>query len=116
MKPKTVSLKAGGITLDVRLPRAMTARDYESRYRAEEKMLRRRYCTLFAFWTSCRFKPCRKARACAGDALSCLERNAGSVPRERQFAARQRVLEATPANIGAPERLARQAMPGALCG
>jgi hypothetical protein len=38
------------------------------------------------------------------------------VSREKQFAARQRVLETTPANFGAPERLARQAMPGGLCG
>src|SRR5579862_127193 len=114
--PRTFALQAGGMTFQVVVPRAMTARDYEARYRAEVKALRRHYCTLFAFWKSCGFKPCRKARACAGDALACLQRNEGFVSREKQFAARQRVLEATPKTIGAPERLARQAMPGGLCG
>jgi hypothetical protein len=37
------------------------------------------------------------------------------VSREKQFAARESVLAATPKKIGAPERLARQAMPGGLC-
>jgi hypothetical protein len=113
---KTFALKAGGMTLEVRLPRAMTARDYEARYRDEMKRLRRHYCTLFAFWKSCGFRPCRKARACAGDALACLKRNGAFVSREKQFAARQRMLDTTPANTGAPERLARQTMPGGLCG
>ena len=102
------------MTFEVRLPRTMTARDYEARYRAEAKALRRHYCTLFAFWKSCSFKPCRKARACAGDALACLKRNDALVSRDKQFAARQRLLDATPANIGAPERMARQAMPGGI--
>ncbi len=114
--PKPFVLNAGGVTFEVRLPKTMTARDYEARYRAEAKTLRRHYCTLFAFWKSCGSKPCRKARACAGDALACLKRNEASVSRDKQFAARQRLLETTPANIGAPERLARQAMPGGLCG
>ena len=113
---KTFALKAGGMTFEVRLPRAVSGEQYEARYRAEEKKLRRRYCTLFAFWKSCGSKPCRKARACAGDTLACLKRNEASLSREQQFAARQRVLDATPANLGAPERLARQAMPAALCG
>jgi hypothetical protein len=113
--PKTLSLKAGGMTFEVKVSRAMTARDYEARYRDEAKRLRRYYCSLFAFWKSCGFKPCRKARACAGDARSCLKQNEAWVAREKQFAARQQVLDATPANIGAPERLARQAMPGGLC-
>jgi hypothetical protein len=98
------------------LPRVMTAREYEARYRDEAKRLRRFYCTLFAFWKSCAFRPCRKGRACAGDAQACLKRHEAFVSREKPFAARQGVLEATPGNIGAPERLARQAMPGGLCG
>jgi hypothetical protein len=113
---KTFSLKACGMTLEIRQPRAMTAQNYEARYRAEVKALRREYCTLFAFWKSCGFRPCRKARACAGDAHACLKRNEALVSREKQFAARQRLLDATPANIGAPERLARQTMPGGLYG
>ena len=73
--PKPFALQAGGMTVEVRLPRTMTARDYEARYRAEVKTLRRHYCTLFAFWKGCGFRPCRRARACAGDALACLKRN-----------------------------------------
>ena len=35
---------------------------------------------------------------------------------DEQFLARQKVLEATPRNIGAPERMARQTMPCGLVG
>ena len=115
-KPRTFSLQVGDYTFGVRLPRTVTAREYEARYRDEAKRLRRFYCTLFAFWKSCAFRRCRKARGCAGDALACLRRDEGFVSREKQFAARQEVLTMTPKNIGAPERLARQAMPGGLCG
>src|SRR5580704_16994911 len=104
---QTFPLQIGDYTFGVRLPRTITAREYEARYRDEAKRLRRFYCTLFRFWKSCGFKPCRKGRVCAGDAQACLKRNAGWVSREKQFAARQGVLAATPAHIGAPERLAR---------
>ncbi len=115
-KPRTFPLQVGEVTFGVRLPRTITAKQYEARYRDEAKRLRRFYCTLLGFWKSCRFKPCRKGRVCAGDAQACLKRNAAWVSREKQFAARQGVLAATPAHLGAPERLARQAMPGELCG
>ena len=113
---RTFPLQVGEVTFGVRLPRTITAKEYEARYRDEVKRLRRFYCTLFAFWKSCGFKPCRKGRVCAGNAQACLKRNEAFVSREKQFAARQHLLDATPANIGAPERLARQAMPGGLCG
>jgi hypothetical protein len=61
-KPRTFPLQVGDYTFGVRLPRTITAREYEARYRDEAKRLRRFYCTLFAFWKSCAFKPCRKAR------------------------------------------------------
>jgi hypothetical protein len=115
-KPRTFPLQVGDYTFGVRLPRTITARQYEARYRDEAKRLRRYYCTLFDFWKSCRCTACRRGRMCAGDALACLKRNEGFVSREKQFAARQRLLEDTPANIGAPERLARQAMPAGLVG
>jgi hypothetical protein len=126
MKSKTASVKAtpamtfplklGGVTLEVRLPRAMSAREYETRYRAEVKALRRHYCSLFGFWAWCGHKPCRKARVCAGDALACLKRNGLELSNTEQFNARQKVLEAMPCNIGAPERAARQTMPLGLAG
>jgi hypothetical protein len=113
---RTFPLKLGGVTLEVRLPRNMSAREYETRYRAEVKALRRHYCSVFAFWTWCGHKPCRKARACAGNALACLQRNLMERSNEEQFLARKKVLEATPRNIGAPERAARQTMPWGLVG
>ncbi len=113
---KTFPLKLGGVTLEVRLPRAMTPREYETRYRAEVKALRRHYCSVFAFWTWCGHKPCRKARVCTGDALACLKRHGLELSNTEQFNARQKVLEATPRNIGAPERAARQTMPWGLVG
>jgi hypothetical protein len=126
MKAKTASvkkppvkifpLKLGGVTVEVRLPPAMSAREFETRYRAEVKALRQYYCSLFGFWKFCAHKPCRKARACAGNALTCLKRNGIELSNDEQFLARQKVLEATPRNIGAPERMARQTMPCGLAG
>ncbi len=113
---RTFPLKLGGVMLEVRLPRAMSAREYETRYRAEVKALRRHYCSVFGFWTWCGHKPCRRARACAGDALACLQRNLMERSNEEQFLARKKVLEATPRNIGAPELAARQTMPWGLVG
>ena len=113
---RTFPLKLGGVTLQVRLPRNVTAREYETRYRAEVKALRRHYCSLFGFWKWCAHKPCRKARVCAGNALACLKRNGVELSNAEQFDARQKVLEATPRNIGAPERAARQTMPLGLVG
>jgi hypothetical protein len=37
------------------------------------------------------------------------------VPQQTQWQARQDILAATPANIGAPERAARQLMPREIC-
>ncbi len=113
---RTFPLKLGGVTLEVRLPRAMTAREYEMRYRAEVKALRQHYCSVFTFWTWCGHKSCRKARACTGNALSCLQRHGVEWSNEAQFLARQKVLEAMPRNIGAPERMVRQTMPCGLVG
>ena len=112
---KTVALKTGGAVVEVRLPRTMTAEQYRARFAAEHAALRRYYCSVFAFWKACRHKPCRKARACAGDALACLKRGAPGVPRETQWRARRRLLDAMPKTIGAPERHARQFLPEGLC-
>ena len=113
---RTFPLKLGGVTVEVRLPPAMSARDYERRYRAEVKALRQYYYSLFGFWKWCAHKPCRRVRACAGNALTCLKRNGLELSNDEQFRARQKVLEATPRNIGAPERMARQTMPFGLVG
>jgi hypothetical protein len=45
---------------------------------------------------------------------SCLAAALTRIPQHAQWRARQDVLAATPANIGKPERAARQAMPSDL--
>ena len=88
-----------------------TRQEFRTRFEAEKTRLARRYCTLFGFWGNCRVKQCRRQRACAGDAMACLESCIARVPRDSQFAARQLLLQATPRNLAAPERAARELMP-----
>ncbi len=88
---------------------------YAARFKAEQAKLRRDYCTVFKFWRSCGFKPCAKARACKGDVTACLKRGETTIPRDRQWEARQKILAATPQNAGPPERAARECLPGELC-
>jgi hypothetical protein len=77
----------------------------------ESERQQRRYCDAFSLWQTCRLKTCRRQRRCDGDAHACLRRALGRVPRHTQLQARDAILEATPPNIGAPEREARQRMP-----
>jgi hypothetical protein len=83
-----------------------------ARFRDEKAKLQRAYCTTFKFWRTCRFKPCRNARVCKGDPDACLKRCVGAVSRDAQWEARQKILDATPADVGAPERAARECLPG----
>jgi hypothetical protein len=70
-----------------------------------------RYCEAFTLWRRCRSKICRRRRACNGDIHACLNRALACVPQPIQVEARQTILAATPHNIAAPEREARQRMP-----
>ena len=81
----------------------------------ESELQARRYCDAFALWRRCRDKSCRRRRGCAGDAQACLKRALVRVPQALQAEARQTILAATPHNISAPEREARQRMPRDLC-
>ena len=87
---------------------------YAARFAAERAKLVRAYCDLFGFWRRCSLKRCRKLRRCGGDAAACLKRRASEVPRGAQWQARQRVIAATPASAGPPERTARESMPAEL--
>ena len=93
--------------------KALAAERDKARFRDEQANLRRHYCTVFKFWRGCRYKPCKNARACLGDALACLKRNEQTVPREEQWKARQQILETTGEKDG-PERAARECMPSEL--
>ena len=92
----------------------LAAERYKARFRDEKAKLQRAYCTLYKFWRACRFKPCRNARVCKGDPDACLKRGVGAVSRDAQWQARQKILDATPADVGAPERAARECLPGEL--
>ena len=77
----------------------------------EKISVQRRYCDAFALWRDCGRPDCRRQRSCRGDANACLQRALDRLPREEQIRARDAMLAATPRNIGAPEREARQSMP-----
>jgi hypothetical protein len=89
----------------------LTAAHYAARFEAEKARQQRRYCGAFALWKSCRLKACLRNRGCRGGQNACLGRAFAGVPHDIQWRARQDILAATPANIGAPERAARQRMP-----
>jgi hypothetical protein len=91
--------------------RKWTRAEFAARFEAEKARQQRRYCDALALWKSCRLKACLRNRACRGDQNACLKRAFASVPHDVQWQARQAILTATPANIGAPERAARQRMP-----
>ena len=88
--------------------------DYARRLTLEKLSLRRRYCDAFALWKSCAQPACRRPRSCRGDANACLKQGLPRVPHDVQWRVRQAILDATPPNMGAPERKARQSMPGDL--
>ena len=85
--------------------------EFARRLAQEQVAQQRRYSDAFALWRNCRNKSCRRLGCCAGDATACLKRALTRVPAQQQTHARARILTGTPANIGAPERQARQGMP-----
>jgi hypothetical protein len=89
----------------------LSAIEYARRLALEKALQQRRYCDAFALWRSCSHKACRRQCRCCGDAANCLRRALDRVPHAQQWQARQDILAATPRNIGAPERAARQCMP-----
>jgi hypothetical protein len=92
----------------------LTSEQHAARFDAEAAALARHYCDVFKFWRACPFKRCRKLRRCDGDQTACLKRRVSEIPRPAQWRARQEVLRATPADVGAPERSAREFLPNAL--
>ena len=91
--------------------RKLTGAQFAARFEAEKARQQRRYCEAFAHWRSCPDKRCLREHGCRGDANECLKRAFGAVPQQTQWRTRQDILEATPRNVGAPERAARQCMP-----
>jgi hypothetical protein len=93
--------------------RAKTLRQIDSvnRLYAETERVQRHCCTLFRFRRFCSVKQCRRARACRSDPDACLKRFVDKVPHPEQWQARQKLLEATPRQLGAVELKVRQTMP-----
>ena len=89
----------------------LSAIEYARRLAVEKVLQQRRYCDAFALWRTCPRTGCRRRRRCGGEAAGCLRRALDRVPHPQQWRARQDILAATPRNIGAPERAARQCMP-----
>ena len=86
---------------------------YAARFEAEKALQQKRYCDAFELWRSCARKDCRRHRRCCGNADACLGKALAldKVPHRRAWQTRQDILAATPRNIGAPQRAARQCMP-----
>ncbi len=89
----------------------LTGLQFAARFEAERACQQRRFCDAFELWRRCATRRCRREYACRGDAHACLKRALDIVPHRTQWQARQDMLEATPLNIGAPERAARLCMP-----
>jgi hypothetical protein len=85
--------------------------EFARRLALEKLSQRARYCDALALWRTCRRSACRRHRRCGGDADICLRQALARVPHQLQWRARQDILAASPANLGAPERQARQCMP-----
>lgn len=85
--------------------------EFAFRFEAEKARQVRRYCAAFALWRTCKNKRCHRERDRYGDPKACLTRALALVPHQTQWKTRQGILAATPENIGAPERAARQYMP-----
>ena len=88
----------------------MKASDHDARFKAEAALQQRRYCVPSNCGATARSSVaanCAPAAATPSLPQACDRR----VPREMQWQARQDILRATPRNIGAPERAARQCMP-----
>ena len=89
--------------------------EFAARFAIEKALQQHRYCNALALWRTCRSKHCRRRGNCQGDPNACLQRGLATVPRHVQVRVRDDILAATPPNIGAPERTARQCMPFDLC-
>jgi hypothetical protein len=86
---------------------------YAARFAAEKALQQKRYCDAFALWRSCADRNCARQRRCCADVNECLAKAVvlDRVPHRLASQTRQDILTATPRNIGAPERAARQCMP-----
>jgi hypothetical protein len=93
----------------------LTAAQFVARFKAEKALQQRRYCKVFDLWRQCPVRRCRRDHICRSNKPVCMLLAYHQLQHRAQWRARQDILDATPANIGAPERAARQCMPFDLC-
>ena len=70
---------------------------------------------VFEFWRACRYKLCRKAKACSGDACDRLNRGIDQVPYDVQNRARDRIIAATSSEVYCAVKTARRFSLRDLC-
>ena len=93
----------------------LSPEEWQARHDAACAVVARKYCDLFGFWRDCRYKPCRSARRCSGDAGACLQSRYRSVPYDAGIAARTRMAAQTPPNADRFTRAAHGYEHGSLC-
>ena len=85
----------------------LTPEQHRARFDAAAAVVRREYCNIFEFWRACRYKLCRKARVCGGDARACLKRGIDQVPYEAKNRAQLQIIAATPPEAYSAVKTAR---------
>jgi hypothetical protein len=97
-----------------RTPR-LSWQEFVARFEAEKTKQQQRYCERFALWRECPVRRCRRDRTCRGKLNYCMVHAIHTMPRRDLSQAHDDIVKATPANIGAPERVARGCSPYDLC-
>lgn len=82
--------------------------EWQRRFNIAADVARREYCEIFGFWRSCRYKPCRRARKCSGDAKACLTCGIEQVSGAAQDEAAARIIASTPPGADRPTQTARR--------
>ncbi len=79
------------------------SQEYSDRYYRTQPRVVRAYCDFFGFWRQCRLRRCRRAGACRGEHIECIEARRDAVA-DRFDAARAHVRSRVPHDAGGPER------------
>jgi hypothetical protein len=96
MRKKPASKRAKRKDSDEKL----APKEWQARHDAACTIVARKYCEMFKFWHDCRYKPCRSARRCVGDARDCLDQRWFSVPYDVSVAAHSQMSAETSPNAG----------------
>jgi len=76
----------------------LTPQEWQARHDAACMIVAQKYCHMFAFWRDCRYRPCRSAQRCVGDARHCLDQRWPGVPYDVSVDAHARMSAEAPPN------------------